>query len=163
MLHDNLKAARLRAGYTRKYMADQIGVAQPMYGYYETGRSIPRLDNLVKLSRILHVSIDSLLDNEPDEYERCRNIFKGEGVEFDDLDDGRIKVTVHHDYSQTMVMTKDDFIDLVHSAERRDNNNTRAKFYRIFTHAYSYVLNARITNEPIVSIKDEPLEYFDTP
>ena len=62
-----------------------------------------------------------------------------------------------------MVMTKDDFIDLVHSAERRDNNNTRAKFYRIFTDAYSYVLNARITNEPIVSIKDEPLEYFDTP
>ena len=164
MFRDNLKAARLRVGYSRKDMADMLGVAQSMYGYYETGRSEPPLSKLVKIAQILHVSIDSLLDNEPDEYERCHNIFKGEGVEFDDFDDGRIKVTVHHaDYSQAMIMTKDDFIDLVHSAERRDNNNTRAKFYRIFTDAYSYVLHMRITNEPIVSIKAEPLEYIDTP
>ena len=71
---ENLKATRKAKGYTRKFIADKIGVAQPMYGYYETGRSVPRLDNLVMLSQLLGVSIDYLLDNTTDEQRHQQRI-----------------------------------------------------------------------------------------
>ena len=164
MLANNLKTARLKAGYTRKYMASQIGIANPMYGYYETGRSVPRLDNLVKVAKILHVSLDFLLDNEPNEYNRCIAILEREAIAVEDINENKIKVSVHHtDYTQTMIMTKDDLVQLVHHAEKRNIDEITENFYRIFTDSYSFALHERITNKPISSIKDEPLEYVDIP
>lgn len=156
----NLKAARLRAGYSRKYMADCMGVSVTSYAFYEQSKNLPTTDNLVKLSQILHVSIDLLLDNVPDEYQRCRNMFARESVDFNDLDNDRIAVTVHHtDITQTLLMSKEDFVDLVHNAERRDREEIRNKFYRIFTDSYAYAANRRFSEQ----IKAEPLEYIDTP
>ena len=159
MFHDNLKAARLRAGYSRKDMADMLGVSTNTYRLYESNVE-PRIGGIVKLAQILHVSIDFLLDNVPDEYERCRDVLTGSHIEFTDLDDGRIEVTANYlEIKKTLIMTKDDFIDLVHAAERRDLKEIQNRFCNIFTDSYAYAVNRKFINQ----IDAEPLEYIDTP
>ena len=160
VLSANLKNARIRAGFSRKYMADCMGVSVTSYGFYEQSKNLPTLDNLVKLSQILHVSIDFLLDNVPDEYERCRDVLTGSHIEFTDLDDVRIEVTANYlEIKKTLIMTKDDFIDLVHAAERRDLKEIQNRFCNIFTDSYAYAVNRKFINQ----IDAEPLEYIDTP
>ena len=57
----NLKQARKAAGLTQKELAAQIGMTQGGFTSYETGRIEPSLATLKKLSKILKVSTDSLL------------------------------------------------------------------------------------------------------
>lgn len=159
MFHDNLKAARLRAGYSRKYMADLLGVSSNTYRLYETDVE-PRIAGLIKIAQILHVSIDSLLDNVPDEYQRYRNKFMGESVEFVDLDDGRIRVSVHHaSLTQTLIMSKDEFVDLARHAELRDGRELLQQFFRLFTDSYAHAADSRFHD----AVKAEPLEYINMP
>lgn len=161
---DNLKAARLRTGYARKYMADCMGVSVTSYGFYEQGKNLPTIENIIKISQILHVSIDSLLDNVPDEYQRCRNKFVGESIEFVDLDDGRLKISVPHaDMTQTLIMSREDFIAIVRHAELRDGQELLRQFFRLFTDAYAYAANLRLTQDQVTSIQKEILEYVDMP
>ena len=57
----NLKMYRERAGITRPELASRLNIATNTYGLYETGRSQPNLQTLVKISEILEVSICDLL------------------------------------------------------------------------------------------------------
>lgn len=160
MFHDNLKAARLRAGYSRKYMSDCMDVSVTSYGFYEQGRNLPTIENIIKIAQILHVSIDFLLDNVPDEYQRYRNKFMGESVEFVDLDDGRIRVSVHHaSLTQTLIMSKDEFVDLARHAELRDGRELLQQFFRLFTDSYAHAADSRFHD----AVKAEPLEYINMP
>ena len=56
-----LRKARLAAKLTQSQLAEKIGRSQSNYSNYESGNSEPSLAVLVKLSRILKVSVDTLV------------------------------------------------------------------------------------------------------
>lgn len=164
MFADNLKLARKQAGYTRKYMAGQIGVSPSSYGFYEQSKNMPSVDNLIKIANILHVSIDFLLDNMVDaqnEYQRCRQLlYPTCGVYIADLDDGKIKITgIFPENNASMIMTKDNFIKLVHKLERRNSREITQKLYNVLNQSYTNAVYRKFSAQ----IKAEPLEYIDTP
>lgn len=64
-LSDSMKSLRERSNLSRKQIADQIGVSLSTYTNYEGGYRKPSIDLLPKIATALHVSIDDLLDYEP--------------------------------------------------------------------------------------------------
>lgn len=60
--YENLRAARERRGYTQQQVADLMGLDKSTYCGYETGKRQPDVSKLKKLSKILGVSGDELLE-----------------------------------------------------------------------------------------------------
>lgn len=58
---DRLKASRKRAGIKQGELAIALGVSQAALSGYENGTRQPSVDILIRISRVLHVSIDFLL------------------------------------------------------------------------------------------------------
>lgn len=61
---ERLKLLRTQAKLTQSQIAKKLGVSQQAYGDWERGVKKPTQDNLVKLSNIFNVSVDSLLVGE---------------------------------------------------------------------------------------------------
>lgn len=62
MLHQMLKMLRLNNRMTQKQVADLLNIDRSTYTYYETGRTKPNVDTLVKLCCIFDVSMDILTE-----------------------------------------------------------------------------------------------------
>ncbi len=60
--HEKLKSARLAAGFTQYHMARQLDLDKTTYSGYETGRRQPDLAKLRRLSQLLDISADQLLE-----------------------------------------------------------------------------------------------------
>lgn len=60
-LAERLQNARLNVNFSRKQVANLIGVSDSIIGLYESGSRQPSLSVLVKLSAIYKVSTDYLL------------------------------------------------------------------------------------------------------
>lgn len=58
---ENLRRIRKESGYTQQDIAERLSVAQATVANYERGVRIPDVDTLVKLSKILKVSVDDLI------------------------------------------------------------------------------------------------------
>ena len=56
-----LRAARKSANLTQRDMAEKLSVCRSAYTYYETGHTLPDLETLARICRVLGVSADSLL------------------------------------------------------------------------------------------------------
>ncbi len=56
-----IKAAREKAGYSQKELAELIGVAPNTFHGYESGKHDPKSDLLIKIARACHVTTDFLL------------------------------------------------------------------------------------------------------
>ena len=75
MFKDSLNHTRKEKGVTAQQMADFLKINIRAYRKYESGDTMPPLDNLVKIADYLDVSTDYLL---------CRDEFlKSHGVFFD--------------------------------------------------------------------------------
>ncbi|VTT41446.1 HTH-type transcriptional regulator AnsR family protein [Streptococcus porcinus] len=59
--HDRLKQHRKEKKLTQKEIAPLLGIKQNTYSDWETGKSEPNLENVVKLSKILGTTTDELL------------------------------------------------------------------------------------------------------
>lgn len=59
-----LKEIRLLRGMTQRQVADYLDCAPSVYSRYETGDRVPSIDVLIKLSRCLGTSIDSIVGND---------------------------------------------------------------------------------------------------
>lgn len=59
----SFKHYRQKAGLTQKEAADLIGIKDYQLGNYETNRSQPSLEILVKMSKVYLVSVDKMLGN----------------------------------------------------------------------------------------------------
>lgn len=55
-----IKESRLAAGFTQKEIAERIGVDRTSVAKWETGKSYPRGETLVKLASVMGCSIDEL-------------------------------------------------------------------------------------------------------
>jgi len=63
-LASNLRFLRKRQGITQSELADQLAVQRAMISAYEDGRSEPKLSTLQKISEILDVGLEELLDHD---------------------------------------------------------------------------------------------------
>ena len=60
---ERLKKLRKDTGLTQVDVASKLGISQQAYASWERGIKKPTQENLVKLSKILYVSVDYLLGN----------------------------------------------------------------------------------------------------
>lgn len=67
LLKDRLKIAREKEGLSQSDMANLLNISRQGYNHYETGKRIPTLEMLNRISKILHVTTDYLLDDEQSE------------------------------------------------------------------------------------------------
>lgn len=63
---DRLKDARKANGLTQEQLSELAGVARENIGRYETGKSQPTVDVLIRLADALNVSTDYLLERSGD-------------------------------------------------------------------------------------------------
>ncbi|MFY0652653.1 MAG: LexA family transcriptional regulator [Cyclobacteriaceae bacterium] len=60
-VNENIKFLRKKEGYTQETFADVIGIKRSLVGAYEEGRADPRLNNLLKMSEVFGVSVDTMI------------------------------------------------------------------------------------------------------
>ena len=58
----NLKTERIANNMTQKCFAEKIGIKTQSYQAYESGISMPTVENLLKICLILNVSLDYLFE-----------------------------------------------------------------------------------------------------
>jgi transcriptional regulator with XRE-family HTH domain len=59
-----LKKARFEKGLTQEEVAKAIGISQTVYGYYEKGIRIPKVDKVEKLVELLEIkTTKDIIDN----------------------------------------------------------------------------------------------------
>lgn len=63
-LGKNIKAARLALGITQEDLATRLNLSKASISKYESGSLEPNSQTLLRISQILKISIDSLLENE---------------------------------------------------------------------------------------------------
>lgn len=61
MLKERLRYLRNLHGFTQKQVADALNIERSTYTYYETGKTHPDLNAIVKIARIYNVTLDYLL------------------------------------------------------------------------------------------------------
>lgn len=66
ILGENLERIRKEKGYTRKQLADVIGVKETSYGKYERGEVLAPLDKIFELAIFFGLSILDLTGDNPD-------------------------------------------------------------------------------------------------
>ena len=66
MLVKNLRALRLAAGKKQYEMADMMGVSRTTYVRWENGDNLIDIETLKKLANYFNVTVDYLLDQEPE-------------------------------------------------------------------------------------------------
>lgn len=66
MISHTLKTLRENGGYTQKQVADALNVARSTYSYYETGRTIPDIDTIIRLAKFFDVPYTDILESEAD-------------------------------------------------------------------------------------------------
>ena len=59
--NENLKDLRLRSALMQKEIASLLGVSVRTFQGWESGRSEPNIEKLIKLADLFHVSIDFLV------------------------------------------------------------------------------------------------------
>ena len=64
LFSERLKTLRKEKKLTQKELAEQIGIKQNSYSDWETGKSEPSFENLIKLADLLEVSLDWLFGRE---------------------------------------------------------------------------------------------------
>ena len=62
-LGEKLKSARKSIGLTQGQLAEKLLVSRQAITKWEAGKGMPDIENLKQLSKLLNISIDSLLDS----------------------------------------------------------------------------------------------------
>lgn len=64
MLNENIKRIRKSKGLSQEELAIKLSVVRQTVSKWENGESLPTVDNLYALSRLLHTSVDDILIGE---------------------------------------------------------------------------------------------------
>ena len=65
-LSEKLQNLRRAAGLSQEALAEQLGVTRQAVSKWETGEGKPDIDNLLPLAKLLHTTVDYLLDDAAD-------------------------------------------------------------------------------------------------
>lgn len=63
---ENIKRARIKAGFTQEKLAERIDVSLSVISRLETGRTMVSVSKLLRIARVLNVSAASLLEQNPE-------------------------------------------------------------------------------------------------
>lgn len=63
---NNLKCLREKSRFTQIELAKELGVGQSTVAMWETGKSVPRAQQLPKLAELFGCTIDELFENNTD-------------------------------------------------------------------------------------------------
>lgn len=55
-----LKAARINKGFTQEYVANKIEVTKKTLGSWESGKTMPKADQIIALCNLYEVSYDNI-------------------------------------------------------------------------------------------------------
>lgn len=76
LVSNNIKFLRKNNHLTQEQLAEKIGIKRSLLGAYEEGRAAPRLNNLLKISEIFKVSVDTLISEDVSELDSAfGNVF----------------------------------------------------------------------------------------
>ena len=64
MLSKTLKKLRENCGYTQQQVAAALSIERSTYTYYETGKTTPDINTIIKLSKIFNVSYIDIFEEE---------------------------------------------------------------------------------------------------
>jgi transcriptional regulator with XRE-family HTH domain len=64
VIANNIKILRKKAGLTQGALAEKMGIKRSLIGAYEEGRAEPRINNLMKLSEVFNLPIDTLVQQD---------------------------------------------------------------------------------------------------
>ena len=64
-----IQRERARLGLSQEKLAELVGVSRQAVSKWELGDAMPDTDKLVPLARALGISVDTLLDNQPQQAE----------------------------------------------------------------------------------------------
>lgn len=67
MLSQKLKKLRENSGYTQLQIANALSIERSTYTYYETGKTTPDINTIIKLAKIFNVSYTDLFETEKSE------------------------------------------------------------------------------------------------
>ncbi len=56
----NIRFYRKKRGYTQEKLAEQADINEKLIGFYETGKRIPPVINLIAIGEALEVTVDEL-------------------------------------------------------------------------------------------------------
>lgn len=70
MFHIKIKILRENRGLTQKQLADLLGIERSTYSYYESGRILPSVPIIIRLSELYLVSCDYIIKNNV----KCKNM-----------------------------------------------------------------------------------------
>lgn len=65
MLSQTLKRLRENCGYTQQQVADALNIDRSTYTYYETAKTTPDINTIIKLAKIFNVTYNDILDDDP--------------------------------------------------------------------------------------------------
>ena len=65
-LSEKLQTLRKAAGLSQEQLAERLGVTRQAVSKWETGEGKPDIDNLLPLAKLLHTTVDYLLDDTAD-------------------------------------------------------------------------------------------------
>ena len=63
---EKMKKARVEAGYTQEELAGILSVSRSAVAKWESGRGLPDVENLKTMAKLLHTSVDELLEDGTD-------------------------------------------------------------------------------------------------
>ena len=66
MISDKIVTLRKQRKWTQEQLAEKLNIKQPQLNRWETGKSVPTIDGLKKISKIFNIAIDTLVFNEND-------------------------------------------------------------------------------------------------
>jgi len=82
-VNENIKFLRKKFGYTQETFAETIGIKRSLVGAYEEGRADPRLNNLLRMSEVFNVSVDTLI---------CKNVAEINDEDLHRTNEGETKI-----------------------------------------------------------------------
>ena len=100
-----LKFYRHECGLTQQQVADRLKIERSTYTYYETGKTKPDINTLIKIAKVYNISYTKLLEGIEDELENVQTLAKDfNTVIVGDLE--RSKLVQECDRLGTTVMNK---------------------------------------------------------
>ncbi|MBR5534955.1 MAG: helix-turn-helix transcriptional regulator [Ruminiclostridium sp.] len=81
-IHNNLKELRKAKGLTQEQVAQQIGLTRQALSSYESGRTRPDVETLMKLAEIYSTDLDGILYGQEKRQKAARRIRVAAGITF---------------------------------------------------------------------------------
>lgn len=132
---ENLRRLRESLGLTKTLVAKTIGISLPAYTAYESGREKigdrePTFENLVKIADFFGVSVDKLLQDHENEFERCKKLWLAGGATIEIIQKPFEWFSLFPDYKEEdYKKEKGEIVRISQKGKEKENGYRSIEFY----------------------------------